>query len=301
MFNYSVGKRLRDISICKPFPMHRNGFFMEHPQSFVDLDLLSVKDDLAAIRAKSPLVHNITNYVVMNNTANALLAIGASPVMAHAELEVADMVKIASSLVINIGTLSEPWVRAMISAGKTANYHGKPIVLDPVGAGATKYRTTTSHHIIKECKPQVIRGNASEILSLVAFDKSTKGVDSVISSDSAIDAAMELASENDCVVVISGEIDYIIDKSRVARVFNGNPMMAKVTGLGCTASAMVGAFCAVDSDYFKASANAMAIMGIAGDMAVKKSVGPGSLQMNFIDQLYNLTAEDVKTNLIKKP
>ena len=180
----------------------------------------------------------------------------------------------------------------MISAGKTANYHGKPIVLDPVGAGATKYRTTTCHKFIKECKPQVIRGNASEILSLVAFDKSTKGVDSVISSDSAVDAAIELASTNDCVVGSSGEVDYIVDKSRISRVFNGNPMMAKVTGLGCTASAMVGAFCDVDTDYFRASANAM---------AVKKSVGPGSMQMNFIDQLYNLTADDVKTNLIKRP
>ena len=247
-----------------------------------------------------PQIHILTNYITVNDVVNACLSVGATAIGGDALCECAQITENCDGLVINTGTPSPERLKVFLSSGKRANELGIPIVLDPVGAGATDFRREMLKELLKEVHFTCIRGNASEILSLVAFDKSTKGVDSVISSDSAIDAAMELAGINDCVVVISGEVDYIIDKSRVARVFNGNPMMAKVTGLGCTASAMVGAFCAVDSDYFRASANAMAIMGIAGDMAVKKSAGPGSLQMNFIDQLYNLTAEDVKANLIKR-
>ena len=143
----------------------------------------SVVHDLDAIRSQSPLVHNITNYVVMNSTANALLAVGASPVMAHAVDEVEDMVQIASSLVINIGTLSKNWIDAMIKAGKAARNRDIPVVLDPVGAGATSYRTLTGLQIIKECRPGVIRGNASEIMSLISEQGNTKGVDSIASPE----------------------------------------------------------------------------------------------------------------------
>ena len=171
----------------------------------------NLKRDLAILREKSPLVHNITNYVAMNFSANALLAIGASPVMAHAVEEMDDMVAIASALVINIGTLDAEWVRGMLCAGRAAHSMGKPIVLDPVGAGATPYRTATAWEIIRECCPTIIRGNASEIMALVNADITSKGVDSSQSSDDALESAKQLALSTGAVVVISGATDYITD------------------------------------------------------------------------------------------
>lgn len=245
------------------------------------------------VRENSPLVHNITNYVVMNTTANALLAIGASPVMAHAVNEVEDMVGIASSLVINMGTLSEKWVDAMLLAGKKATDKGIPIVFDPVGVGATPYRTKVAMQIIETCKPTIIRGNASEIMSLTNLNVTTKGVDSTESSNVALDSAKLLAKSKNAVVVISGETDFITDGDEVIRIFNGNPMMAKVTGMGCTATAIVGAVAGVEENRLIAAAGAMAIMGITGEIAAGKSAGPGSLQVNFLDTLYSLSENDI--------
>jgi hydroxyethylthiazole kinase len=253
--------------------------------------------DLNQIRKKSPLVHNITNYVVMNNTANALLAIGASPVMAHSVDEVEEMVAIASSLVINIGTLSKEWIEAMLLAGKTANKKGIPVIFDPVGAGATTYRTKTCLLIIEECKPSVIRGNASEIMALVNSHSKTKGVDSTASADSAIDSAKILAKNTGAVVVISGPTDYITDGEKVAEVRNGSEMMTKVTGLGCTASAITGAFASVNKNYFEAATHAMAIMGIAGELAAARSEGTGTMQLNFLDELYKISDKEILENL----
>lgn len=253
------------------------------------IDKNRLTSNLNLIRQKSPLVHNITNYVVMNNTANALLAIGASPVMAHAINEVEEMVAIASSLVINIGTLSDDWIKAMLLAGKIANKKGISVILDPVGAGATSYRTETSLMIIKECKPSVIRGNASEIMALVNSQNITKGVDSIASSDSAIDAAKLLAKKNGTIVVISGPTDYITDGEQIAEIKNGSVMMTRVTGLGCTATAIIGAFVAVNSNFFEASTHAMAIMGIAGELAALKSEGTGTMQLHFLDELYKMS------------
>lgn len=253
----------------------------------------SVIMDLNAIRLQAPLVQNITNYVVMNITANALLAIGASPVMAHAEEEVEDMLNIASSLVINIGTLSNSWVTAMIKAGKAAKDRGIPVVLDPVGAGATAYRTKTSLQIIKECRPGVIRGNASEIMALVNDQGNTKGVDSMTSPETALQAAEILAKDTGAVVVISGPVDYILDGHTVIQVRNGASMMGRVTGLGCMATALAGAFMAVNRDFFLASAHAMTVMGIAGELAAKRSDGPGTMQVYILDSLYKLTGEEI--------
>ena len=260
----------------------------------------SIISDLKIIRSQSPLVHNITNYVVMNTTANALLAVGASPVMAHAVEEVEDMVKIASSLVINIGTLSKNWVDAMLKAGKEARERNIPVVLDPVGAGATSYRTKTSFRIINECKPSVIRGNASEIMALVNEKAKTKGVDSIASPESALDAAKILTNNTGAVIVISGPVDYIIDSQSVVEVRNGSPMMAKVTGLGCTATALIGAFVAVNNNFFLASAHAMAVMGISGELAAKKSEGPGTMQINFLDELYKLSDKEISSHFNAK-
>lgn len=253
--------------------------------------------DLHLVRDKSPLVHNITNFVVMNNTANALLAVGASPVMAHSCDEVAAMAAIASSLVINIGTLESAWVESMLIAGRTALEKSIPVVFDPVGAGATPYRSKVSREIIEVCKPSIIRGNASEIMALDNRDAHTKGVDSVHSSDAALEAARTLSRQTGAVVVISGERDYITDGNRVETVDNGNPMMGRVTGLGCTATAIVATFAAINRNYLEAATHGMYIMGIAGEIAASISKGNGSLQMNFLDVLFNLGDDEIRMNI----
>lgn len=244
--------------------------------------------DLNLIREKSPLIHNITNYVVMNNTANALLSIGASPVMAHAVDEVDEMASIASALVLNIGTLDAEWVKAMLIAAKAAQAKKIPVIFDPVGAGATSYRTKVCQQILDEAKPSIIRGNASEIMSLVNSSVRTKGVDSTSSSDSALNSAKILANETAAVVVISGQTDYITDGKTTETVSNGNTLMARVTGMGCTASAIVAAFAAINQDRVEAATHGMAIMGISGELAAAKSHGNGSMQVHFLDELFNL-------------
>jgi len=245
------------------------------------------------IRKASPLIHNITNYVVMNNTANALLAIGASPVMIHAEEEVADIAAIASALVINIGTMSPPWVRGMFKAMAAAVSQGVPVVIDPVGAGATPYRTQMIRELINAGKPSIIRGNASEIMALTDDRLVTKGVDSTAASSEALYAAERISKDRQCAVCVSGAVDYIVFDNRLVKIGNGHPMMTKVTGLGCTASALCGAFAAVEKDPLAAAAKTMAVMGIAGEIAAAMSAGPGSLQMHFLDILYTLSKEDI--------
>lgn len=258
------------------------------------INIKALKKDLDSIREKSPLIHNITNYVVMNNTANALLSIGASPVMAHAIEEVADMASIASALVINIGTLDAEWTKSMLLAGKTASAKGTPIIFDPVGAGATPYRTTVCKQIIEECKPNIIRGNASEIMALCNVKIKTKGVDSTSTSESALESAKMLALQTKAIIVVSGETDYITDGTNVQMVHNGSPLMEKVTGMGCTATAIVAAFAAINSSPLEAATHAMAIMGIAGEIAAQKASGNGSMQVHFLDELYNLNGETIE-------
>ena len=252
-------------------------------------------ENIEKIHGMSPVVHNLTNYVVMNNTANALLALGASPVMAHAGEEVSDMVGIAGALVINIGTLSRPWVKSMGLAMKAARKKGVPIVLDPVGAGATPYRGRTVWELVKTATPAIIRGNASEIMAMAGGMTRTRGVDSVDASHHALHVAKQLGLDLGAVVCISGEIDYIADSAsaRVSRVRNGHPLMPKVTGLGCTATALCGAFAAVEKDPFLAAVCAMAVMGIAGEIAGENCSGPGSFQVRFVDALYGLAERDM--------
>ncbi|REL39003.1 hydroxyethylthiazole kinase [Rhodohalobacter sp. SW132] len=252
---------------------------------------------LQNVRETGPLVHNITNYVVMNNTANALLSLGASPVMAHAKEEVADMAAIASALVINIGTLSPHWVEAMEIAMKSAAENGAPIIIDPVGAGATPYRTDTLKKLIGATSPDIIRGNASEIGALYTADVKTKGVDSTQESHSSVNAAHHLAGEYSCVVVVSGETDYIVSENETRTVHNGHSLMGRVTGMGCTASALIGAFAGAGIDPVEASLSAMRVMGIAGEMAAEKSAGPGSFQTHFLDALYVLDNQGIESRL----
>ena len=248
---------------------------------------------VAAVRTKSPLVHNITNYVVMNNTANALLAIGASPVMAHWVSEMEEMTAIAGSLVINIGTLDDKWIDGMLAAGKAAAKRGIPIVLDPVGAGATSQRTEAAMKIIDQCHPTIIRGNASEIMALVDASVKSKGVDSNASSDDALESAKRLASETGAVVVISGAVDYITDGTKVHTVEGGDPIMTAVTGMGCSASALTGAFASAVEDTMTAATATMAVMSLAGERAAAKARGNGSMQMHFLDELYNIHPDTI--------
>ena len=257
----------------------------------------SVWDDVVRIRARSPLVHNITNYVVMNTTANALLALGASPVMAHAVEEVEEMVGLASALVLNIGTLSPSWLTAMEIAARAAQTRGIPIVLDPVGAGATALRTHATRRLIAVAPPAVLRGNASEIIAVAGGAGRTKGVDSAAGVDAAQAAAHELSRAHGCTVVVSGPVDLVVRGDGEVRVANGTPLLGRVTGMGCTATALIGAFAAVNPDSAAGAAHAMAVMGIAGELAAELAAGPGTFQPHFFDALARLSEADVRARL----
>ena len=258
---------------------------------------LQVWESFEAVRRKSPLVHNITNFVAMNNTANALLAAGASPVMAHAPEEVEEMVTLANALVINIGTLNAEWISAMQKAMVQAKVTQTPIVIDPVGAGATSFRTQTVKALLALATPAVIRGNASEIRSLVDTKVQTKGVESTDTTDAAVGSGLTLSKQYRCTVVISGETDYVINQNHILKVKNGSPMMTRITGMGCAATALIGAFVAVQENYFDAAVHAMGIMGVAGEVAALDARGPGSLEVAFLDRLYSLDKAILKKYL----
>lgn len=249
-------------------------------------------NDVGRVRAEAPLVHNITNFVAMNFTANALLAVGASPVMAHAMEEMDEMTGLARALVLNIGTLSSAWVPSMQAAARKAKQKGAPIVLDPVGAGATRYRTQTALDLLALSAPCIVRGNASEVLALATATHSTKGVDSTQAPEAALEAAHFLVKRHDCVVSISGATDIIVSAGRVVRSSHGHPWMAGTTAMGCVASALTGAFAAVNDSLEQAALHAMVVMGIAGEKAAQQSHGPGSFPVAFLDALYALKSED---------
>ena len=250
------------------------------------------------MKSKNPLVHNITNFVVMQITANALLAVGASPVMTFEKEEFEDMLSIASSLVINIGTLTKSSIEAMHSACEIANKKNVPFVLDPVGAGATKLRTKTAIDIMKNYNPKVVRGNASEIMVLAGESIKTKGVDSTANVNMALEAGRHLAKEYNTVVSISGETDIITDGNRVLYVNGGSPLMPLNTGMGCTSTAITAAMLAVSEPLIAAS-SAMCIMAEAGEEASKKADAPASFAVSFIDELYKLNINNA-SNRVKE-
>lgn len=250
--------------------------------------------NLAAVRKKNPLIHNITNFVVMNSTANALLAMGASPVMAHAPNEVEEMVSFAGALVLNIGTLTDQWVESMLKAGAKATAQGIPVVLDPVGSGATALRTEAAQKIIANTRVRVIRGNASEVLSLQRDDTKTKGVDAIHSVEDAAEAATTLSRQLDTALAITGPVDLVTDGKRQIRVSNGHPLMGYVTGTGCAATAAIGAFLAVDPDPVSATATALAYFGLAGEVAGQAADAPGSFWVQLLDALYTITPEQLQ-------
>jgi hydroxyethylthiazole kinase len=250
---------------------------------------LATGADLAAIRERKPLVHQITNYVVMNETANATLALGALPVMAHAREEVEEMAGLAGALVLNIGTLSPAWVEAMLAAGRAANGAGVPVVLDPVGAGATGYRTETAHRLLTEVDVAVVRGNPAEIATLAGREAEIRGVESMAADDSAAELAHTAAQELDTVIAVTGAIDHVSDGTEHLTVANGDPLLATITGSGCMSTAVTGAFLAVRPDApLAAAAEALVAFGVAGEDAAREAKGPGSFHVALYDALHAL-------------
>ncbi|APH05710.1 hydroxyethylthiazole kinase [Bacillus weihaiensis] len=248
---------------------------------------------LKRLREQTPLVHNITNVVVTNFTANGLLAIGASPVMAYAKEEVADMAKIADSLVLNMGTLTKDVVEAMMIAGKSANIHEVPIVFDPVGVGATPYRTETAFKIANELKIAVIRGNAAEVANLIGDEWTIKGVDAGDGTGDVVALAKKAARTLKTTIMITGKTDVITNGLETYMVENGHPMLTKVTGTGCLLSSIVGAFCACEQNFLKATVSAAVVYGIAAELAAKIAAekGPGRFQVELLNQLYQVDKE----------
>lgn len=258
--------------------------------------------NLKVVQEQTPLVHNITNQVVTNFTANGLLAVGASPVMANAIEEVAEMASIAGAVVLNIGTLTTDTVDAMIEAGKAANEKGNPVILDPVGAGATSFRTAKAKQILNEVNVTVLRGNTAEIAHLTGEQWEIKGVDAC-SGDGDVTQLAKRASELfNSTVVITGEIDVISNNKGTNLVTNGDPLLIKVTGSGCLLSSVIGAFAAVNNNILEAATSAVSFYGIAAEKAANLvgDRGPGSFQIEFLNQLSKVTKDDEVLSKIEK-
>jgi hydroxyethylthiazole kinase len=252
---------------------------------------MSPGESLRRLRERRPLVHQITNYVVMNETANATLALGALPVMAHAREEVEEMAGLAAALVLNIGTLSPPWVEAMLAAGRVANGRGVPVVLDPVGAGATAYRTETARLILAELDVTVLRGNAGEVATLLGADAEVRGVESISAGDPAELAREAALCLGIAVASVTGPVDHVSDGTTTLAIANGDAMLASITGTGCMSSALTGCFLAVADSPLDGAAEALVAFGVAGEDAAAGARGPGSFHVELYDALAALDPE----------
>lgn len=252
---------------------------------------------IARVRSQRPLIHHITNFVVINATANITLCMGALPVMAHAPQEVEEMVGAASALVLNLGTLWPEQVEAMLLAGRRANQRGIPIVLDPVGVGATRLRTESAHRLLGELSIAIVRGNLAEIATLAGMDAEIRGVESMGSTDDVAPIASQFSKKFGCVAAVTGPIDGVTDGARLMRVTNGHPMMATVTGTGCMATSVVAACAAVEKDAVIATAAALAAFGLAGEFAAAKAQGPGTFQVHLFDAVATLTQEALRAGI----
>ncbi len=249
------------------------------------------------VRNKRPLIHHITNFVVMNSTANITLCSGALPVMAHALEEVEEMASAASALVLNIGTLWPDQIEAMLLAGKRANQRGIPIVLDPVGAGATRLRTESVLRLLGELSIAIVRGNLAEIATLVGTKAEIRGVESISVSGEAAEVATQFARQYGSVAAITGPVDFVTDGVRMARVANGHPLMSTVTGTGCMSTAVVASYAAVESDSVTAATAALAAYGFAGQIAAERAQGPGTFQIHLFDALAGLTEDALRAEM----
>jgi hydroxyethylthiazole kinase len=249
---------------------------------------------LERLRRQKPLVHQITNFVVMNDTANVTLHIGALPVMAHAPEEVADMVRLAGSLVLNLGTLSTPWIEAMRLAAAAANACSIPIVLDPVGAGATAFRSQQTLSFLKDFRIQILRGNLGEVASLCGIEAEVRGVEAMSAAKSPADVAAEAARRFDLTAVVSGATDLVIDGKRLVAVENGHWWLTTLTGTGCSVTALIGAFAAVCPDAVEAAVAGLTCMGLAAEQAATTAQGPGSFKVALQDALYHLSPDIIR-------
>ncbi|TBL78270.1 hydroxyethylthiazole kinase [Paenibacillus thalictri] len=261
------------------------------------MNVQSLVDAMERVRSSNPLVFNITNVVVTNFTANGLLAFGASPVMAYAPNEAEDMARIAGALVLNIGTLDDHVVNSMLLAGKSANAHGIPVIFDPVGAGATNYRTETSRTIMQSIRVSVLRGNAAEVANLIGENWAIKGVDAGEGAGSATELAQKAARTLGCVVVVTGKDDIVTDGETTYKISNGDRLLTKVTGTGCLLTSVIGAFAAVENNLLVASTAALAAYGIAAEKAaaLTSDAGPGSFQQEFLNQLSKVSGDDLRS------
>jgi thiamine-phosphate diphosphorylase/hydroxyethylthiazole kinase len=299
-FRSEAAKCLRNSS--KPPTLLRQGFtefsspsssqqaakYSAKENNFMEKINIQAGETLSKIRKQKPLIHHITNFVVMNDTANITIHLGASPVMAHAREEMKEMTAIADALVLNIGTLTKYWVESMIIAGKAANKKGIPIILDAVGAGATTYRTKTCRRLIKNLHISVIKGNAGEIGILSGAGGKVKGVESVEEADNLASAIKNYAIKTKAVVIATGKRDIVSDGKNVYGIDNGNAWLSAITGSGCMATATIGAFCAVEHDYALASVEALACFGLAAELAARKIKGPASFKIALLDAVYNM-------------
>ena len=255
----------------------------------------SIVEKRGFLEQNRPLVHHITNFVVMNETANLTICAGALPVMAHAVEEVEEMAGLASALVLNIGTLYPEMVEAMLLAGRRANARGIPVVLDPVGAGATAYRTETARRILAEVEVAVVRGNAGEVSVLAGRRAEVRGVESISADDDLGEVARELAARLSCVTAVTGQVDYLSDGERVISVRNGHPMMGRVTGTGCMSTTMAACYCAAGEPWLEGAAAGLTVFGIAGELAAERSgPAPGTFHVLLYDCLAGLTPEVIR-------
>lgn len=271
----------------------------------MDCQHTSLIRDIQAIKSNSPVILNLTNFVAMDFNANALLALGASPIMAHAPEELSELIQISNAVVINIGTLDTIFVKSIHTALDESQKFQKPVIFDPVGAGASRFRTETALSILNHSAIRVIRGNASEIHALIDNSKSedskkfSKGVDTMLSSQSVFSYAKNYVQNKNFTICVSGSTDFVFSKEKIASIDHGDPLMTQVTAMGCSTTAIIGAFLAVNTNAFEATLHAMTLMGIVGEIAKHKSSGPGSFRVQFLDSLANITADDVHNLNIK--
>ncbi|MFB5661797.1 hydroxyethylthiazole kinase [Alteribacillus sp. HJP-4] len=254
---------------------------------------------LDEVKKKRPLVHSITNNVVTNFTANGLLSMGASPVMTTALEEAEEMASAADVLVLNIGTLYPAQVEAMLAAGKAANQKGVPVILDPVGAGATSYRTTTVHHLLERITIDLLRGNAAEISAVAGLNSDIRGVDAAGGEKNIASIALHAAKTLNVPAAVTGPVDAVSDGKQVYRIHNGHSMLTKVTGSGCLATAVIGAFSTVIKEPAKAAAAALGFYGVASERAegFASMQGPGTFQEELLNALYHVGEMDFRQHL----
>jgi len=247
---------------------------------------------LESVKVKKPLVHHITNYVTVNDCANMVLALGGSPVMADDLAEVEEMVSFASALVINIGTLNERTIQSMITAGKKANQLGVPVILDPVGVGATTLRTETTTKLLKEVRFAVVRGNMSEIKLISGLNVQIKGVDSVADEENGVEIAKSLSAKLGAVVAITGAVDIVAEQEKVCKISNGDKLLADVTGTGCMSTSLIGTYAGVTNDYFQAAIAGITTMGLSGELAKKRLTEEqaiGTFRVNLFDEVSKIS------------